>query len=183
MTRRPEGACIIVAMGVAGSGKSTLAARVADVLACEFAEGDDLHPPENIAKMAAGRPLDDSDREPWLQAVALWITSHDTAGTGGVISCSALKSEYRDRLRAASARTRFVCLSADRQVLIARLYSRQDHFMKTSMLESQLAIFEPLAADELGCTLEVGSSMDDIALIALEHIRRWTFQLQGQSAP
>src|SRR5438105_15547837 len=96
----------IVVMGVSGSGKSTVGAALAQRLRVPFADADNFHPPANIAKMSAGIPLDDTDREPWLRAIGAWLAEHDAGG--GVASCSALKRSYRDALRAAAPRTRFV---------------------------------------------------------------------------
>src|ERR1700761_1029847 len=90
---------VLVLMGVSGSGKSTVAALLAGRLGWDFEEGDDLHPPENVAKMHAGHPLNDEDRKPWLAKVAGWITEHTDAGRPGIITCSALKRRYRDVLR------------------------------------------------------------------------------------
>lgn len=129
-------------MGVSGSGKSTVAAALARHLGVPFQEGDALHSPENIAKMAAGIPLTDADRGPWLERVHAWIVAHPD----GVITCSALKRAYRDQLREPGVR--FVCLMAPREVLLERMEHRTGHYMHADMLDSQLATFEPPAADE-----------------------------------
>src|SRR5579871_2596663 len=92
-------ATVVVVMGVAGAGKSTVARRLADALGSDFAEGDELHPAESVAKMAAGEPLTDADRRPWLEQVGSWIDAEIKAGRSGVITCSALKRSYRDLLR------------------------------------------------------------------------------------
>src|SRR5580693_3470155 len=109
----------VVVMGVSGAGKSTIARRLADELGWDFAEGDDLHPLANVAKMAAGHPLTDADREPWLDAVASWIDGEIETGRHGVITCSALKRSYRDRLR--RPQVLFVYLSVPRTELERRL--------------------------------------------------------------
>lgn len=132
----------VVVMGVAGSGKSTVAIAVAEHLGVPFKEGDDLHPAANVAKMAAGIPLDDADRAPWLALVRAWIQEHPD----GVITCSALKRAYRDQLRGPGVR--FVCLVAPREVLLERLEHRTGHYMHADMLDSQLATFEPPQPDE-----------------------------------
>lgn len=129
-------------MGVSGSGKSTVAAALAQHLGVPFQEGDALHSPENIAKMAAGIPLTDADRAPWLARVHDWIVAH----ADGVITCSALKRDYRDRLREPGVR--FVCLMASREVLLDRMEHRTGHYMHADMLDSQLATFERPSADE-----------------------------------
>lgn len=132
---------LVVVMGVSGSGKTTLGTALAAALGVPFEEGDTLHPVANIAKMHAGVPLDDADRAPWLDAVAAWLAGH--AGTGGIVSCSALKRAYRDRLRCADPNLRFVLLDVDRATLADRVSHRPGHFMPASLLGSQLDTLEP----------------------------------------
>ena len=134
---------VVVGMGVAGSGKSTIAQLLAQQLGRTSIEGDDLHPPQNVAKMAAGTPLSDAEREPWLREISQRI--NQTEGNR-VITCSALRRSYRDILRAADARVRFLHLSGCRDVLGSRLGGRTDHFMPSSLLASQLntASIKPL---------------------------------------
>ena len=159
---------VIVAMGVAGSGKTTLGRALAMRLAVPFAEGDDLHPAANVAKMTRGVPLDDADRAPWLDAVAEWIAAH--LDGGGVISCSALKRSYRDRLRGGDGgRVRFVLLEVDGATLLTRLMARQGHFMPPSLLASQLATLE-LPAGEPD-TLVLDGTAD--AAREVEAMARW----------
>lgn len=139
---------VVVVTGVSGSGKSTVGAMLAERLGWPFAEGDALHPPANVAKMARGEALDDADRGPWLDAVADWIGRRLERGESGVISCSALRRRYRDRLAAPGVW--FVHLDPSPSVLEARVASRRGHFMPAALLPSQLAALEPLAADEAG---------------------------------
>lgn len=135
----------VVVMGVSGSGKSTLGEGIAAALAAPFQEGDDLHPPANIAKMAAGLPLTDADRAPWLDRVAAWLM----AGEGWrVVTCSALKRSYRDHLRAAAAGVRFVWIDTPEGELARRVTHRTGHYMPASLLGSQLATLEPPTPDE-----------------------------------
>ena len=129
----------LVVMGPSGCGKSTLGAALAERLGWRFAEGDELHPPENTAKMAAGQPLTDADRAPWLAAVARVLAE---AEGGIVITCSALKREYRDRLRAARPDAVFVLPDLPPELLHQRLSGRGEHFMPASLLGSQLAMIE-----------------------------------------
>jgi carbohydrate kinase (thermoresistant glucokinase family) len=132
-------------MGVSGCGKSTLARALADRLTLPFVEGDALHPPENIAKMAAGIPLDDADRQPFLEAVGDALQAADP---GAVAACSALKHRYRDLLRDRAGPLRFVLPDMDRAMLAARMTARQDHFMPAALLDSQLATLELPSPDE-----------------------------------
>ena len=150
----------IVVMGVSGSGKSTVGAALAQRLRVPFADADDFHPPANIAKMTAGEPLDDTDRHPWLEAIGDWL--EERCGTGGVMSCSALKHRYRDQLRTHCPSVRFLHLSGTPEVIGARQASRPGHFMPASLLASQFDTLEPLAADETGETIDVGQSIDSI---------------------
>ncbi|MEU7767236.1 gluconokinase [Nocardia sp. NPDC049190] len=169
MSERP-GAPVIVVMGVSGSGKSTVGARLAAALDVEYAEGDDFHPAANIAKMAAGTPLDDADRAPWLDAVAAWLAQH--ADQGGVVSCSALKRIYRERLRAAAPDTYFLHLAAPKDELARRMTGRSGHFMPSSLLDSQLAALEPLAADEHGRTADATLAPDDLVTATMAALAR-----------
>lgn len=150
---------ILVLIGVAGSGKSTIAAALAAQLGWDVGEGDDLHPPENIAKMAAGKPLTDADRVPWLRRVRAWIEERIAAGRPAIITCSALKRAYRDVLR--DPHVVFVHLAASHDVLAARLAARHGHFMPAALLDSQLAVLEPPDADEQVITIDVATSPAD----------------------
>lgn len=140
----------IVVMGVSGSGKTTVGSAVATRLGWDFVDADDLHPAENVAKMSAGAPLTDSDRESWLNAVA-----HLLAGrTELVVACSALRVTYRDLLRAGAPDILFVQLKASHEALAERMRNRPGHFMPVSLLNSQLQTLEPLAPGEGGIILD-----------------------------
>ncbi|KPC59352.1 gluconokinase [Streptomyces chattanoogensis] len=160
---------VIVVMGVAGTGKTTIGPLVAAALGVPYAEGDDFHPPTNIAKMSAGVPLDDSDRRPWLDAIGAW--AHDRSGRGGVVSSSALKRAYRDRLRAASPGVVFLHLTGDRALIEGRMAERTGHFMPTALLDSQFATLEPLGADEAGVAVDVSGTPQQIADRAVAALR------------
>ncbi len=118
----PEPVPVIVVMGVSGSGKSTVGGLLAERLGVPYAEADDFHPPANIAKMSAGHPLDDSDRAPWLDAIAAWIA--ERGDRGGVVSCSALRRRYRDRLRASAPGLFFLHLDGSPELIASRLAAR-----------------------------------------------------------
>ncbi len=150
---------VLVVMGVSGTGKSTVAGMLAGRLGWDLEEGDDLHPAANVAKMASGQPLTDEDRWPWLDKIAAWIQLHTESATPGIVTCSALKKVYRDRLRAPGVA--FVHLDGSRQVIGERLSKRLDHFMPSSLLDSQLATLEPLSADEVGVVVPLGRKPKD----------------------
>lgn len=144
---------VLVVMGVAGSGKSTLAALLAQRLGWPLQEGDALHPQANVDKMAAGHPLDDADREPWLRLVAAWIDQRAADGGPGIVTCSALRRAYRDVLRRDFVR--FVHLTGDRRLLERRIQNRNGHFMPPSLLDSQLATLEAPGADEHAIAIDI----------------------------
>ncbi len=153
----------IVVMGVSGSGKSTIGRAIADRLGWDFAEGDDYHPQANVDKMAAGRPLVDEDRWPWLQELAQWTSEHDGEGRSTVLTCSALRTVYRDILRR-GGNTFFVHLTGDKNLLMERMQGR-DHFMPPSMLESQLDTLEQLGDYEDGMVQDVINPPSRIAAV------------------
>jgi len=153
----------VVVMGVSGSGKSTVGAALAKRLGVPFLDADALHPPANVAKMTAGEPLDDDDRYPWLDRVGEWLAGHPA----GVVSCSALRRSYRDRLRAHCPRVEFLHLDGSAETIARRLVARPGHFMPATLLRSQFETLEPLGADEPGVTVDVGHSVDGIVDIFL----------------
>lgn len=146
-------------MGVSGSGKSTVGAALARRLNVPFVDADTLHPPANIAKMAAGEPLNDDDRYPWLETVGEWLASHPG---GGVVSCSALTRKYRDQLRAHCPRVEFLHLRGSPELIGARLVARPGHFMPAALLRSQFDALEPLGPDESGVTADAARAVDAI---------------------
>ncbi|CAM5441791.1 Gluconokinase OS=Tsukamurella paurometabola (strain ATCC 8368 / DSM / CCUG 35730 / CIP 100753/ JCM 10117 / KCTC 9821 / NBRC 16120 / NCIMB 702349 / NCTC 13040) OX=521096 GN=Tpau_2124 PE=3 SV=1 [Tsukamurella paurometabola] len=154
-------------MGVSGSGKSTVGAELASRLGRSFADGDDFHSDANRAKMASGQPLTDTDRWPWLETIGAYLRDEMVAGRPTVVACSALKREYRDRIRAAGASVYFVFLTGNEELLLERMRARAGHFMKADMLASQLAILEPLARDEFGVTVNVAGDIPQIVTEAL----------------
>ncbi len=144
---------VLVLMGVSGCGKSTVAGVLAGRLGWDLGEGDDLHPPENVAKMAVGHPLTDEDRWPWLRRVAGWITEHTEDGRPGIITCSALKRRYRDVLR--GEHVVFVYLAGTREEIGARLRARHGHYMPAALLDSQFDALEPPAQDERALEVDI----------------------------
>ncbi|WP_314173742.1 gluconokinase [Streptomyces winkii] len=152
-------------MGVSGSGKSTVGEALAERLGVPYAEADSFHPPANIRKMSAGTPLDDEDRRPWLDAIAVWLSEH--AEHGGVVSCSALRRRYRDRLRASGARMFFLHLDGSEELIARRLEGRHGHFMPRTLLRSQFATLEPLDRDEHGAAVAIGGTSQEVTERAL----------------
>jgi gluconokinase len=149
-------------MGVAGAGKTVVGSLLANGLGAPFLEGDDLHPPANVRKMAQGIPLTDDDRQPWLAAIAARIAAAKRSGAGLVVACSALKRAYRDVLRGADADLRFVHLTGDRALIAQRLAHRAGHFMPRSLLDSQLATLEIPGPDEHAWTYDVAETPPSI---------------------
>lgn len=155
-------------MGVSGSGKSTVGALLAEDLGGEYLDGDVLHPQANIDKMAAGIPLTDEDREPWLRIIGERMAEADGVL---VIGCSALRRKYRDLIRHAAPDTRFVHLVGSHDLLAERMTTRPGHFMPPALLESQIATLEPLEPDEAGKEFDISESPEKIAHDAAEWLR------------
>ncbi|WP_353814925.1 gluconokinase [Agromyces sp. SYSU T00266] len=156
----------VVVMGVSASGKSTVGARLADRLGVPFADADELHPPANIDKMRSGIPLDDADREPWLDRVGATLADCAGSASGIVVACSSLRRAYRDRIRRAAPAARFVHLHLSEAELAERAGARPGHFMPATLLASQLATLEPPADDEPALTLDAGAPIDEIVDVA-----------------
>lgn len=151
---------LVVVMGVSGSGKSTTGVLIADRLGVPFIDADALHPLENVRKMAAGTPLEDPDRWPWLALVGKALA--DASDTGLVMACSALRRVYREAILAEAPGVRFVLLHGSREVLGRRMEGRSGHFMPPSLLDSQFALLEDLDADEPGFVVDVDATVDEI---------------------
>lgn len=157
----------LVIMGVSGSGKTTLAQILAARLGRPYAEADEFHPQANIDKMSAGVPLTDEDRWPWLAAMRNWLSEEAGAGRSTIITCSALRLAYRDLLREAEGRVRFIHLTAAPEVIAPRLDGRAGHFMPPALLPSQLATLEPLVEGEDGVVVVVDVPPEQVADRAL----------------
>ena len=153
------GAVVVVLMGVSGAGKTAVGTRLAKALGGTFVEGDDFHPPANVAKMRSGVPLDDADRQPWLETLSREIGAWLEAGRTVVLACSALKQRYRDILKAGRPGVRFVHLKGDEDLIRQRLEHRRGHYMPASLLDSQLAALEEPAE---AITVGIDASPDAI---------------------
>lgn len=161
--------CLVV-MGPSGVGKTTIAKALSQRLAWHFAEADDFHPQANREKMRAGIPLTDEDRQPWLDLLRDWISDQAASGQNCVITCSALKRRYRDTLRDAEARVRFVELSGTPDLVGSRIAARTHDYMPASLLSSQYATLEPLAEDEDGTRVSVERTPDAIVTETLRQL-------------
>jgi gluconokinase len=159
----------VVIIGVCGSGKSALGGMLAEALNCAFVEADSFHSDENRAKMARGEALTDSERDPWLDAVGKASVSSSNVRGGPVIACSALKGAYRDRLRGYLPEAFFIHLSGDRSLLVDRLLNRKAHFVGVALLDSQLAILEPLDENESGMIIDSSQPLPKVMQQILDH--------------
>ncbi|MFB9955238.1 gluconokinase [Cellulomonas denverensis] len=160
----------LVVMGVAGSGKTTVAQILADRLGWPYAEADEFHPQANIDKMSAGTPLTDDDRWPWLQAIRDWLTEQTRACRSAIVTCSALKVAYRDVLREAEGRVRFVHLDGTIEQIGERMSGRKGHFMPPSLLPSQFETLQRLGDDEDGVVIPIAISPQSVADAALREL-------------
>lgn len=165
---------MLVVMGVSGCGKSTVGQQLATALGLPFLEGDDFHSAANVARMAAGIPLTDADRQGWLETLAARIAEAHGQGLGLVLSCSALKRSYRDKLRQGAAALRFVYLHGSPEVLARRMAARTRHYMPSSLLDSQLATLEPPAADEQALAFDLEQPTADIVAAVVSTLNRQT---------
>jgi gluconokinase len=161
---------IILIMGVSGSGKTTIGALLAGQLGWAYAEADSFHPAANIEKMAAGHPLTDADRVPWLAAIGAWIDGQIAAGQPGVVTCSALKRRYRDQLR--RPQVLLVYLRGSRELIGTRMAARQGHFFTATMLDTQFADLEEPTPDERPLVVPVGGTPEEIVKEILARMGR-----------
>lgn len=158
----------IVIMGVSGCGKSSVGAALSGALGIPYRDGDDLHPPANVAKMRAGEALTDADRWPWLDRVAGELARLAPV----IVGCSALRRSYRDRIRAgAGGPVCFVHLAGSREVISARMAARSGHFMPTSLLDSQFATLEPPGPDEAAMTIDIDQPMERLVADVLRQLK------------
>jgi gluconokinase len=163
-------AAVFVVMGVSGSGKTTVGKALAQKLDCPFYDGDDFHPPENVAKMANGIPLNDADRRPWLARLHDLIAEHEARGETAVLACSALKKQYRDQLRMGNETTRFIFLHGSFDTIWQRMQTRPDHYMKADMLQSQFDALEAPDHNE-ALRVDITNSVAQIVTVILQSNR------------
>ena len=161
-------------MGVSGCGKSTLGRRLAAALVIDYLDGDELHPPRNVQRMAEGIALTDADRRDWLAALAARLGEARAAQRGLVVGCSALKRAYRDRLREGAPDLTLVHLHGAPALLAERMATRSGHYMPASLLQSQLDTLEPPQADERAITLDIAWPLERQVAVALDALREAT---------
>ena len=167
--------CVLICMGVSGAGKSTVAKLIDTYLGWPFQEGDDLHPERNVEKMRNAIPLDDEDRWPWLDRCREWIDERVASGDGGLITCSALKRAYRDRLIGGRSReVRILYLKASRETLITRLTWRKHEYMPMALLDSQLTTLEEPAPDEDPIVVSVEQTAEQMTQEIITKLREAT---------
>jgi gluconokinase len=157
------GPVIAIVMGVSGSGKTTVSALLAAAFGCQFQEGDDLHPAENVEKMHGGTPLTDADRMPWLHKIAEEIDGWRARGESGVLTCSALKRSYRDIIIGGRPDVTLVYLKGSYDLIRRRMAARHEHFMPVALLDSQFATLQEPTPDEHPITVDVGGRPTEIA--------------------
>lgn len=162
----------LVVMGVAGSGKSTVGALISEKLDRPFAEGDEFHSISNVTKMQQGQPLSDEDRADWLISIRDWMSSQAKQNVGVVITCSALRRDYRDTLRGATGKVFFLHLLGSQEDVQRRMAARADHFMPLSLLPSQFSALEPLEIDEPGLTVSVTPPPESIVAECLPSLKK-----------
>ncbi|MBK1879538.1 gluconokinase [Pelagicoccus mobilis] len=154
-------------MGICGSGKSTIAIRIAEAKGIEILDADDFHPQSNVDKMSSGIPLTDEDRAGWLQTLNGVLSERLAKGESVVLACSALKQRYRDALGEGLSRVSWLYLKGDRETILERVGNRQDHFMPTTLVDSQLeALEEPTDA----VVVDIRLPIDEIVSTALEQL-------------
>jgi carbohydrate kinase (thermoresistant glucokinase family) len=162
---------VLVVMGVSGSGKTTIAKLLATAEGWTLLEGDQFHPPANVAKMAAGTPLTDEDRWPWLRAIAAAIDALRARGENAVVACSALRRAYRDILIGDRRDVRLIYLKGSQALIAERMKARKGHFMPPALLESQFQTLEEPGPDENPITVEIGGTPDEIVRPIMEKLR------------
>jgi gluconokinase len=166
-------------MGVTGVGKTTVGRLLAQRLEARFVDADDFHPPENVARMRAGIPLTDADRQPWLDALNAHLRAAAAAGESVVLACSALKAAYRQRLREGCPDLRFVHLVGTRELIAERLAARSGHYMNPALLDSQLATLE---TPDDALRIDIGAPPEELAAAVWAEFNRQRSQLHAGSS-
>ncbi len=161
---------MLLLMGVSGSGKTTTGKRLAKALGWTFRDADEFHPAANIAKMSAGMPLDDDDRWPWLDAIGHWLDAQRLHGGRAVVTCSALRRVYRDRLLYGRTELKLVYLKGSKALIADRLSRRRHEFMPTSLLDSQFATLEEPNRDERALVVDIGRAPNDVVAEILRFV-------------
>ena len=174
---------IVVVMGVSGSGKSTVAALLAAALGCQFQEGDDLHPRENVEKMRSGTPLTDADRLPWLRKIAEEIDGWRARRECGVLTCSALKRSYRNIIIGDRDDVVLVYLKGSPDLIHRRMAARHEHFMPIALLDSQFETLEETTPDERPIIVDVGGKPPDIAHAIVRQLEARQHETDGPLPP
>ena len=174
---------IAVVMGVSGSGKTTVSVLLAAALGCQFQEGDDLHPAENVEKMHGGTPLTDADRLPWLRKIAEEIDDWRARGESGVLTCSALKRRYRDIIIGGRPEVRLIYLKGSYDVIRRRMAARHEHFMPVALLDSQFATLEEPTPDEHPITVDVGGKPTEIVATIVHRLEEREAGDRGSDSP
>ncbi|MBK1658386.1 gluconokinase [Paracraurococcus ruber] len=162
---------LVLVMGVSGAGKSTVGGLLAERLGLPFADADSFHPPANIAKMRRGEPLTDADRWPWLDAIGSWVDARTAEGSGGVVTCSALRRAYRERLRAGRPALRLLYLAGEPALIGARQAARPGHFMPASLMASQFATLEEPTPEEGAILVSVAPPPEDVVDAAIGRLQ------------
>lgn len=173
---------LLVCMGVSGSGKSTLARILARQFGMEFCEADDFHGPENQARMAAGQPLSDAMREPWIDRLSAALAAKRSEGRSCVLAWSALRRNHRQRIRAVGFRTLFLHLQADPGVIAGRLDTRAGHFFHPGLLQSQFEDLQPTSGEEDVLPFDVGAELPDVTARVAEAVRAFLQSRDGRAA-
>jgi gluconokinase len=173
----------VIVMGVSGTGKSSVAEALARQLGSRFVEGDALHPESNVRKMAAGTPLTDEDRWPWLDFIVEALREEAARGGSLVVTCSALKRSYREVLAANGARTVFVHLAGSRELIASRLGGREGHFFPQALLDSQFDTLEPLDPEEDGFAVDVAAPLEQEVEEVLERLSEYSGDSPEETTP
>jgi carbohydrate kinase (thermoresistant glucokinase family) len=164
------GRTVLLLMGVSGCGKTTIALELQRLLGWPFKEGDDLHPAANVEKMRSGHPLNDQDRQPWLEAVARWIDERIAKGEPGIITCSDLKRKYRQITIGSRKGVTLVYLRGNEAMIMERISRRRHRYMPASLLHSQFETLEEPTADEHAIVVSVHASVAETTRDLLNHV-------------